>query len=127
VSQSRAIFFCQAVGYLLNALLPSWKLFWPDQAAWPDSSLVLIWDAESTRDREAAANISLLYPTVRHVYEAQSEEHKRVFEDCGSAPASAGMARIPGYQRQTFSNFIQDEVNVLEPFDGESGPPEFLG
>lgn len=51
--------------YLLNALLPSWHLFWPAASAWPDTALVLIWDDESALDREAASNISLLYPEVR--------------------------------------------------------------
>jgi hypothetical protein len=120
--------FHNTLGYLLNVLLPSWRLFWPDKSVWPDTSMVLIWDAESKLDRAVSQNLSGLYPEVYHIFEEEAPHYKRVFEDCARAPGAHGKAKIPGYQRQMFSNYIQDEQPELTAaFPGEGGPPDFFG
>ena len=102
--------YAKAVGILSASLLDSHAIFWPNERLWPGVTLSPIWDEESADDRAAASAVSRKFPDVRHLWEP------------APPPGTlCGKMRGIGYDRQQYSNFVQDLL-----FTGADAP-EYLG
>jgi len=95
-----------------------------------DASISLVWDSESADDRAAAAAVSRRFPHVRHLWEPPPPNG-----------TLCGKMRGLGYDRQQYSNFVQDRLfldggggasgggggGASDGGGGGGGVPEFLG
>ena len=97
-----------------KTLLSSFETFWPKASSWPSASLAMIWDEESEEDHITADT----YPDyVQHLFEPPPPNG-----------TLCGKMRGLGYDRQQYSNFVQDRLFMLPSAAAQkSSVPEFLG
>lgn len=82
-----------ALPMLQDLLLPSYRDFWPAKTLWPNSNLVLIWDAESPRDRQAARQ---LHAQFDESFWARDREFYSAFDNVSSSmPSVTSLHNMP--------------------------------